>query len=656
MSSYIQPLERVLKSYLPTGAVLIQILDPEPHKAVFAADITGDQVAELTAIYRMNDELYLIVLMCRHGVWTVAANLRGQGYGVTSMTAVPIIHAGLNNLVVGWQIGAIWSKLSVYAWTPEGLQDATPVDMSYSYIDFVHVPGPGGGQTPIAIWIHDTGDAYRVDVLRYLDGRFVAAPDAYQSYYPVVVKYYERLTRQHPDYAYYWYYLADAQLRAGDPVAGLVSVRNAIHLEGTYPSRETLLELESRIIKAIELTRSGRSIDLFPASVKIIGGTKWGYINQAGQWIIAPQFEEANDYQANGLAIVSTMGKYGIIDRTGRYVVEPIYQSISPYSEHRAAVLDAEGFRLIDEKGHVLTRQAYPYISSVQHGRAVFNIASTTDSGSSRYGYLDAQGRVAIPAQYAEANDFDKNGKAVVKMNDREYALIGLQGQQLITYPYPFVGPQGDGLLAFQETSDGKYGYIDERGKAVIEPAYTSAFPFHDGRAIVNTAEDFKSQYGVINRQGQYIVQPEYNDIRDLGEGRFALGRAKNADQPYIGSIYAIANWDGGRLTDFLYDDISDYHDGLASVYDGQYTYFVDRFGKAAAGYPQVKGSGSLRLMPGGLIQAMVDLRLMYITKQGEVIWQQNTVIPLRPPYMVREGKYDPSPNYLVYYPQVMAW
>ena len=37
----------------------------------------------------------------------------------------------------------------------------------------------------------------------------------------------------------------------------------------------------------------------------------------------------------------------------------------------------------------------------------------------------------------------------------------------------------------------------------------------------------------------------------------------------------------------------------------------------------------------------------------GRVIWRQNTIIPLRLPYRVREEKYKPNKDYLVYYPQV---
>ena len=53
------------------------------------------------------------------------------------------------------------------------------------------------------------------------------------------------------------------------------------------------------------------------------------------------------------------------------------------------------------------------------------------------------------------------------------------------------------------------------------------------------------------------------------------------------------------------------------------------------------------------MIKANVDQRLLYVNRAGQIIWRQNTIVPLQPPYRVREEKYKPNIDYLVYYPQV---
>src|SRR6185295_14269588 len=48
---------------------------------------------------------------------------------------------------------------------------------------------------------------------------------------------------------------------------------------------------------------------------------KWGYINNAGQVVIAPQFDDAWDF-ADGMAYVRTGSRRGVIDQTGKLVID----------------------------------------------------------------------------------------------------------------------------------------------------------------------------------------------------------------------------------------------------------------------------------------------------------------------------------------------
>ncbi|SFI36130.1 WG containing repeat-containing protein [Paenibacillus sp. UNC496MF] len=654
MNGYDVRLARLAAAHLPAGAELVWIDKPYPHAAVCAADLNGDRQPEIAAAYRANGENRLLVLHYRNGAWTEACQARGLGYGVSLFGALPVTRAGRPNLTVGWQLEGGYTKPSVYEWSQGGLRDAAPPDLFCNHMEAADMPGFRGtdGKAELALWTHVAGGAYRVDVVGWTNGAFAPARESYAHYYPGVARYHEALTRQDPGNAFYWYYLAEAHCRAGHPEPALASVRRALGC-ALPPSREEMLNLERGLLAMLEPDADSRAAGLYPASVKTVGGLRWGYIDGAGNMTVPPRFDDANDFQPNGLAVVAERGKYGVIDASANYVVKPVYDSVSDFSEGRATVIDADGFKLIDERGRVLTKRAYPFIAGMRDGRAMFYVTPEgNEGGASRYGYLDAQGAEIIPAQFAEAYDFE-GGKALAKIADNEYALIDKDGKRLATYAYPYVGPPGDGLLAFRKEANGKYGYLDERGAIVIQPAYTSALPFRNGRAIVNTAEDFKDSYGIIDKQGRFIVQAGYNDIRDLGQDRFALGMAIDPEQPFIGSRYAIADRGGKRLTDFLYRDVGEFKNGLASAEDASETYFIDRSGKPAPGYPRVAGSGTLTMEPGGLIKAYVDSRLSYLRRDGRIAWKQNTVIPLRPPYAVKELKFMPNRDYLVYYPQV---
>lgn len=390
---------------------------------------------------------------------------------------------------------------------------------------------------------------------------------------------------------------------------------------------------------------------LYPVSIKTLNGVKWGYIDNKGDIVIKPQYDYARDFEDNGLAVVEVRGKSGVINESNNFIVEPKYETITGFSEGLAQVVDNGVFKVIDEEGKILTPKGYSYIGSYNEGRAIFYDMNA--EGKVLYGYLDTRGQEVIPLKYESASDF-KEGKAVVKIRDNQYALIDVNGNILKTYNYAFVGDLGDGLLAFKESTGGDFGFIDESGNIVIVPQYTGVQAFEEGRAVVNTSEDFKNKYGLIDKKGNFIIKPDYNDVNLLGEGMVAVGKAIDTEKPYIGSKYAIADINGKFLTGFIYNNVSEYKDGLASASDDKSTFFIDRTGNRAKILPMLSGGGTVS-MDENLIKANIDYRVSYFDKTGKVIWRQNTIIPLSDKYKIIEEKFKPNINYLVYYPQVQG-
>ncbi|KHF39139.1 hypothetical protein LQ50_17065 [Halalkalibacter okhensis] len=387
---------------------------------------------------------------------------------------------------------------------------------------------------------------------------------------------------------------------------------------------------------------------LLPAYIHTKDGKKWGYININGQFIIEPQFDEANEFQMNGLAIVSLNNQYGLLDQTGQFFIPPIYDSILPFTDGRAIITDHEGYKVINEGGHVLTKKAYELIMPYVNQRAVF---ADTSNNQYRYGYLDELGKERIPAQFEIAYDF-KDGKALVKIKENEFALIQLSGEVAHSFPYASMMGYSEGLIAFSQAFGDKWGYVDEQGKVVIPPQYTYASPFKDGRAVINLSEGIDNQYGLIDKNATLLLSPIYNDMISLGEQRVAIGKARDDKQPFVGSTYGIATTAGGILTDFLYDSVGEYQDGLSPVTAGQYTFFIDLSGRRAQTLPVISGVGTVRLID-DRIEANVDHSLSYYNRAGQIIYQPNTSYPLNDQYRIHIEKYQPNKDYLVYYPRI---
>ncbi len=392
-----------------------------------------------------------------------------------------------------------------------------------------------------------------------------------------------------------------------------------------------------------------RAPELFPAYEVTKDGKKWGYINRNGRFVLKPQFDEANDFQENGLAIVTVKGRAGMIDHLGQFVIQPIYSQVMPFTEGRAIVMDDAGFKVINERGQEITTKAYSLIQPYQEQRAIFS--GTNSGGKYLYGYLDEQGNEVMPLQYENAFDFT-GGKALVQLRENEFALIARNGKILQTYPFAIMMGYSEGLIPFKKTFNDKWGYVDEQGQIVLSPQYAIAMAFQDGRAVVNMSDDMYNQYGLINKLGKFFIPPTYNDIRQLKEQRVAVGIATNPDQPYVGSTYGIADTAGHILTEFMYDQVGIYKEGLSSVTIDQSTFFIDESGNPAESYPVIPGVGTLDL-EGRLIQAHVDHSLSYYDRSGRSVYQPNTNFPLNADYRIQIEKYSPNKDYLVYYPQI---
>lgn len=633
--------------FLPPLAELLILSDPTKKPAVITVDLDGDDSQEIAAAFTSQGITGLVILKNCYGNWYPVNYIKGRGYGISYLNAIPVSDTGLNNLVIGWQFNSLWSELDIIEWTGREYTSILKKPVTYSKIVISDIP-PEDGKNEIALWMHDTGEAYFVDVHQLAEGALEPFPEAYPHYFRKISAYYAKLVKENPSTALYWYYLADAAAKTGKYKESLSSIQSAIKLNAYYPSKQMLLNLKSIVTK----NQVADNIPpLYPAGTRTSAGSNWGYIDNQGNFAIKPQYNYAMDYQDNGLSIVEKGSFFGVIDRFGKYVVEPRFKNISPFSEGRAAVVDNEGFKVIDEKGKILTPKAYNYIGTYHENRALF---SHIDQGKYLYGYLDRQGKEVIPLKYEAANDF-KEGKALVKLKENLFALIDPKGTILHTYNYGSVGNLGDGLLSFQRDYNSPNGYLDVDGNVVIQPRFSLALPFENGRAVVNASHDIANQYGLIDEKGNYIINPQYNEISLIGENRAAVGKAIDNERPYIGSIFAVADAVSGQiLTDFIYSNVSHYKNGYASASNNRNTFFIDKNGKTVRSLPVVSGIGTLEFI-GDLIRANIDLRSYYMNRNGRIIWKPNTMINLNRQYKISEGKYAPNKDYLVYYPQILG-
>lgn len=130
----------------------------------------------------------------------------------------------------------------------------------------------------------------------------------------------------------------------------------------------------------------------------------YGFINAAGEIVIAPKYEEAWGF-SEGLAAVKTPttetvpGLFGYIDRDGDWVIAANYENARPFSEGLAAVqiepLGSWGY--IDPAGAIVILLEWDGAEEFQGGLAPVSVLVGSDEDHGPiygYAYIDTQGKV----------------------------------------------------------------------------------------------------------------------------------------------------------------------------------------------------------------------------------------------------------------------
>lgn len=166
-----------------------------------------------------------------------------------------------------------------------------------------------------------------------------------------------------------------------------------------------------------------------------------------------------------------------------------------------------------------------------------------------RFGFIDANGSIAIQPQFLWASRFSE-GRAIV-MVCRRYGYIDSRGKIVIGARFDDAGMFSDGLAAVRLGK--RFGFINRAGRIVIQPKYDFALNFDHGEAGVR----MKGREGAIDRSGHWIVPPHFDEILGFSDGMSAAS---------VGNDWGYINRSGSVLIPFQYKSAASFADGRATV------------------------------------------------------------------------------------------
>lgn len=249
----------------------------------------------------------------------------------------------------------------------------------------------------------------------------------------------------------------------GHVVEGMIIAENKDHKYGAYnPKGELVVPFQ---YDDMEEYSSGLS------RVKTGGysNTKYGYVDKTGKEVVDAKYDQASASFREGLAYIAIKDgwnyKYGFINPKGEEIVPLMYKNAENFSDGMAAVLTKNGWGYINTKGELVTAAKYDDAGDFSEGLAVVELNDkyyvinkkgeeqyqlqksiipvgsyhdgmllVSNEKETRFGFLDKNGEIALPLEYAAADGFKagkaltaraENGECVFEFIDTKGKVVG---------------------------------------------------------------------------------------------------------------------------------------------------------------------------------------------------------------------------------------
>lgn len=230
-------------------------------------------------------------------------------------------------------------------------------------------------------------------------------------------------------------------------------------------------------------------------------------------------------YFSEGMGAIRYSNKYGFVDTTGKIIIAPVYDYVTPFSQGLAAVRHGDLWGYVDKTGKEVIPlkfgTAEPFASN---GTAVVSTTAMRsqvpseevdmvyeESSQQYFGYIDRNGNWVIKPQFTSASNFVE-GLAVAAVDYKGRGYIDKTGKFVINPKYDYAGDFSNGY-AYVRVRMYSGVYIDKTGK--VSKVYTSDNPPADKAHPLRLKENTNGRYGFVNEKGELVIP--YN-FRYAGE------------------------------------------------------------------------------------------------------------------------------------------
>lgn len=204
-----------VKEFTPSNALLVSPEKPFSTPPIQLYDFNKNGQKEIIVTFEIKakehpspSQFGVMVLKKVNNEWGKVWETKIQGVDLDFSGLADITGDGTKEYLFGVTIGAaLGNKLEIFQWNDNTFKNIA--DVPYHEIDLLN----GDQKEGLAVWREYLADSYLVDVLKWNGEKLVYDKKLYSKYYPVIEKFYNNKISK-MDAWFYWYCLADAQIKA----------------------------------------------------------------------------------------------------------------------------------------------------------------------------------------------------------------------------------------------------------------------------------------------------------------------------------------------------------------------------------------------------------------------------------------------------------
>lgn len=297
---------------------------------------------------------------------------------------------------------------------------------------------------------------------------------------------------------------------------GYVNYKGSVLLEPIYQSANAFAEVWT-IHKGI---------------AKVVNAEgKVSFVDSNGKEVLPFEYDGVNNlYQkiwsdSTGVTVASFEGKNGLINYKGERKSPFVYEKLIPINDsifvgqtkNKWGIINADGDTVVNFSYSNALPLSSSYIQLIQD--TTLNL-SINDSG---------KWSTSIPQVASKLTpSFTKEEDYIYHFIENDYAIIAKKGKSKLQGVVDrnnkiIIKPSFKKILPYQEdlavaqkegksAKDRKYGFIDVKGKWVINASFNNASSFHTGLAAVC----INNKWGYINKENQKIIPLQFNSASDF--------------------------------------------------------------------------------------------------------------------------------------------